>query len=1083
MVYLKKRDAIIKIKKSNNSNLRLIQKDSDEFGSKKFYVMTQNELYEQIKKCQKHDKLPCYYESWLEDTKILFSLDIDASADLDNEEFDKVIKKNITKVIKFAKKFYEYEYLPENIIVLKTEKQPNKQSAHVVFRGLSFDSHLICKNFFFRMVKEDKLEFCDSSIYGKTCLRTCFSTKKGKNYPLLPHHIKIGSEYTLAIDDYESELDYFVQSMITTIDALELKNKVITKDMIVEESDLFNPSEQKLEIKDNAELEGILNSLPEEYCNEYIKWNRVGMALFSIDENYFEIFNKWSQKSPKYNYGSIIKHWKGYKSSNFNKSLLGIGSLIYWAKEGGYKFPDKNVENIVVSYPESKIEITQKDTHDISYISQKFLTEKLFESNINKKFIALQSEKGTGKTSNLIKVLFDEKNTAPESILFISSRRTFGIKLSADLKKYGFRLYSEIDEHYIYDKRVIVQIDSLLRLERDDFDLIIIDECESLARYLTSSHFTKNNKASTIVSNLEYRVAEAKKLIIMDADLSDRCVNYYTSIIDPDNEMSKNDMKIIINKFTPYQNYTLKYMTYNTWLNELKINIINGKKVAIPMASNNKAKDLYSKLKVDFPEKNIILIHKETSDEDKLSKLLKVNETWINYDIVIYTPTVCMGVSFDPEHFDSIFAYGCHNSLGAQEFCQMLHRVRNIKENTIYISFDYYKYFDPVEDMVTYNQVQEMLCNDYYLTYNNLDTNLVKKKYKKVGNERVLYYPYKEEPIYDLYVRNCVEQIGNKLNFTASFFAYAKFKNYQYSFFEKDNNEDIINELKTIRKEREKKEKEEEIEKIMTANVLTKEEYKEKCMRKDQFMSDTDLFEIKKFNFMRNYNITEDDITSEIVEKYNNRSLMMSYNNLSTIMQTDDQNTKKKLEILKKNHSVGEEFRNCYQDFTFKNKFTYHYYPIKLLSYCGFNINDVDVKDNGILKVIMEENIQGKIDGITLKEFLENEKYGIYIKFDCRKLINNEINEDFNYMLKIVNNIIKKQYGIKIKMLTKGKKNKSYFLSSNNTWNDLPNKLQAKNLSERKLLNKDYSNITNDLDTGLFIESDDSDSDFSSGEE
>ena len=164
-------------------------------------------------------------------------------------------------------------------------------------------------------------------------------------------------------------------------------------------------------------------------------------------------------------------------------------------------------------------------------------------------------------------------------------------------------------------------------------------------------------------------------------------------------------------------------MNYNTWLNELKINIINGKKIAVPMASNNKAKDLYSKLKVDFPEKNIILIHKETSDEDKLSKLLKVNETWINYDIVIYTPTVCMGVSFDPEHFDSIFAYGCHNSLGAQEFCQMLHRVRNIRENTIYISFDYYKYFDPIEDMVTYDQVQEMLCNDYYLTYNDLDNN------------------------------------------------------------------------------------------------------------------------------------------------------------------------------------------------------------------------------------------------------------------------------------------------------------------------------------------------------------------------
>ena len=107
--------------------------------------MTQNELYDQVKKCHAKDKTPCYYESWLDDHKILFSLDIDASADLDDQEFDKVIKKNISKVIKYGNKFYEYEYKPENIIVLKTDKQPNKQSAHVVFRGICFENHLICK--------------------------------------------------------------------------------------------------------------------------------------------------------------------------------------------------------------------------------------------------------------------------------------------------------------------------------------------------------------------------------------------------------------------------------------------------------------------------------------------------------------------------------------------------------------------------------------------------------------------------------------------------------------------------------------------------------------------------------------------------------------------------------------------------------------------------------------------------------------------------------------------------------------------------------------------------------------------------
>ena len=198
----------------------------------------------------------------------------------------------------------------------------------------------------------------------------------------------------------------------------------------------------------------------------------------------------------------------------------------------------------------------------------------------------------------------------------------------------------------------------------------------------------------------------------------------------------------------------------------------------------------------------------------------------------------------------------------------------------------------------------------------------------------------------------------------------------------------------------------------------------------------------------------------------------MSYNNLSTILQTEDQDTPKKLEILKKNHSIGEEFRNCYQDFTFKNKFTYHYYPLKLLSYCGFNINDIDVKENAILKVIIEENIKGKLDGITLKEFLENEKYGIYIKFDCRQLINREITDDFNYLLKVINTIINKQYGLKIKILTRSKNQKSYYLTTNDIWNDLPSKLKSKNLVKR--INKDlnYNEILDSLDQGLFINSD-----------
>ena len=706
-------------------------------------------------------------------------------------------------------------------------------------------------------------------------------------------------------------------------------------------------------------------------------------------------------------------------------------------------------------------------------ISKAKLSKEIFVPNINKKILAIQSEKGTGKTSNLIKAIF-ETGEVPKSILFVSSRRTFGIKLLADLKKYDFKLYSDIEDQYIYDKRVIIQIDSLLRLQLDIFDLIIIDECESLARYITSNHFTKNLKSSTIVSNLEFRIFDSKKIIIMDADLSDRCLNYYCKIKDPDNKLTKDDIKVIINTYTPYQDYTLNYMDYNSWLNEVKIKLMDNKKLAIPMASNNKAKDLYTKLKNDFPNKKIFLIHKETSDEEKLSELIKVNSTWVKYDVVIYTPTVCMGVSFDPIHFDNIFAYGCHNSLGAQEFCQMLHRVRTPKDKNMYISFDYYKFFEKNDDIINYEQSEEILCNDYYLTNFNLDTNLIVKKFKRVNNERVLYYPYKEEPIYDLYVRNCMEAINNKLNFTASFFGYIKFKKYKHKFVTSDTNDNLINELKDIRKTREDNEKKYEIESIIESKTLSKEEYKDKCIRSDRYMNEKDLFEIKKYNLMKNYELKEEELTYELLEEYNNKTYIMNYNNLATILNTESQTTEEKIELMKKNHLMGQEFRTCYQDFTLKNRYMYHNYSIILLKYCGFNINNLDNKEEVILKEFIEDSMNSKINDMTLVEYIESERYGIYKKFDCKNLIKKEIIGSFVFLLNIVNMVINKQYGLKIKILTKGK-NKSYYLSSNNMWENLPNKLVPKEVIEKKKKDINCDEITNNLDNGLFIDIDSDD--------
>jgi len=230
---------------------------------------------------------------------------------------------------------------------------------------------------------------------------------------------------------------------------------------------------------------------------------------------------------------------------------------------------------------------------------------------------------------------------------------------------------------------------------------------------------------------------------------------------------------------------------------------------------------------------------------------------------------------------------------------------------------------------------------------------------------------------------------------------------------------------------------------------------------------------------MKNYNISEEELTADIVEKYNDRKLMLTYNNLSSIIDSEDQKTDNKLGILKNNQKIGDEFKTCYQDFTFKNKYTYHYHTLMLLKYCGLDINDIDNKENAILKGIIEENMKGKIDNYTLAEYIQKEKNGLYWKFECRQLINTEIMDEFNFLLKIVNNIINKQYGLKIRSITINKI-KSYYLTTNKVWDDLPNLIVAKNINEIKTKDHDYSHVIDDLDSGLFIASDsdtDSDSD------
>ena len=74
--------------------------------------------------------------------------------------------------------------------------------------------------------------------------------------------------------------------------------------------------------------------------------------------------------------------------------------------------------------------------------------------------------------------------------------------------------------------------------------------------------------------------------------------------------------------------------------------------------SATKGKVMNDKLQKKYTDKVILYYSGITSDEEKLD-ISNILDKWSNADVVIYSPTIEAGVSFDRVHFDSLYGIMC----------------------------------------------------------------------------------------------------------------------------------------------------------------------------------------------------------------------------------------------------------------------------------------------------------------------------------------------------------------------------------------------------------------------------------------
>lgn len=266
-------------------------------------------------------------------------------------------------------------------------------------------------------------------------------------------------------------------------------------------------------------------------------------------------------------------------------------------------------------------------------------------------------------------------------IRFLSFRQTFSGNIKEKFP--DFTLYSDV-RGPLFQPRLIVQVESLHRLDirigDGPPDLLILDECESIFEQFDSGLLKGN--FNDCFAKFQYLMRFSSHVVCMDAGISDRTFKILE-------KMRPDFAAGALYHHNTHQNATDDeyYVTSDRlrWLSILYATVESGECIAVPISSLAEAKALEANLGKRFPEKKIKLYSSGTQPSEKREHFSDVNTYWSDYDVLIYTPTVSAGVSYEQVKFTKIFGYFTDQSCPVETCQQMIGRIRDVSDHKFFI--------------------------------------------------------------------------------------------------------------------------------------------------------------------------------------------------------------------------------------------------------------------------------------------------------------------------------------------------------------------------------------------------------------
>jgi hypothetical protein len=429
---------------------------------------------------------------------------------------------------------------------------------------------------------------------------------------------------------------------------------------------------------------------------------------------------------------------------NYNNTILQEFSIVIYNKFGlKVKFEKKEMKHYL-----NILDDHVKPQRQTLKIDQRYLLDKdrllndnsllvnqvkTFLEDKTTKSLNIKSPYDTGKTQLLKQIMTNYPQF--NKMLMVTYRITLAYEFESVFEEFQFENYKNGNfkaDHLINQTESLLKIaDNADKLQK--YDLIIIDESESVFNEFISPTFKGKSAKS-----FELLVALCKnpitKIITLDGDMSERSytfVEYFGNACNIVNTCNFNTKTLNM-----YQGKKALMKFEKQMFNDLS----NDLKLVIPVMSATYGIEMKKRINEQYSNKNVLIYTSTTSDNEK-QDIKDIINKWSSADVLIYSPTIEAGVSFDVlGHFDKLYGYVCACSCSQRSFFQMMSRVRKFNFNDFHIYTDMNHdvkaktwTFEEIDNKTLYNK-DLVLQNEYEYDPVTDETLIIRKNelYRKI---------------------------------------------------------------------------------------------------------------------------------------------------------------------------------------------------------------------------------------------------------------------------------------------------------------------------------------------------------------